>query len=108
MRKKTKILLIALIVALAIGGTIFYLRGTNRLVLCPEGQLKAETKEGNPFCYTPSGKDGEPCQNAEACGTAGCKVEDESKPDQGVCRDLRLDCGTWLSKDGEPVDLCWE
>ena len=68
---------------------------------CPEGQLVGRGL-GYPFCFTPSGKAGEPCDRETECNGGYCILEDASlSSGKGYCADLPFGCHVFIDENGE-------
>lgn len=94
------------------------------LNLCKPGDKLGYSNIGyHPFCYTPSGFQGKPCNKSTDCrNAAGCalttKLQWELATEKtkimlagskGHCEDLIYGCNTWIDKEGnynEKDEIC--
>lgn len=67
---------------------------------CPEGQLVGRGL-GPGFCYTPTGKQGMPCDRATECGGGSCVlVNPGAWTGKGECHDLPFGCYVRIDENG--------
>lgn len=74
---------------------------THECERCPEGQMVGRGL-GPAFCYTPTGKQGMPCDRATDCGGGECfLVNASASVGKGECNDLPFGCAVRIDENGE-------
>jgi len=82
------------------GREMVYNTTTYECERCPEGQLVGRGL-GPAFCYTPTGKQGQPCDRATECGGGSCVlVNPGAWTGKGECHDLPFGCYVRIDENG--------
>jgi len=73
--------------------------------LCKPGREISRNGRGGHFCYTPSGRAGQVCNNKTDCGTGSCVLINSQTDYKGQCADGGIyDCAVTIDEVGNPSE----